>query len=182
MSDGKNVLVGVSGSIAAYKAAELVSTLRKDGYDVRVVMTPDAERFVSRLTFFSLSGNPVVVDMFEEVRDFNPVHVALGDWADLMIVAPATADIIGKLAAGLANDIVCCTALSTTSPVIVSPAMNNKMYASKAVQANIMKLRELGYEIVEPEEGWLACGTVGKGRLASTSALVRTIKERMGQR
>jgi len=169
----------VTASVAAYKAAELVSTLRKDGFDVQVVMTPAAEKFVGKWTFFSLSGNPVVSDMFEEVKEFNPLHISLAEWADVMIVAPATANMIGKLAAGLADDVVCCTAMAVTVPIVIAPAMNERMYKNKLVQANIERLRELGMEVLEPEEGWLSCGAHGKGRLPSVPELVRVIKEKV---
>jgi len=179
-SNGKKILVGVTGSVAAYKAAELVSTLRKEGFEVRVLMTHTAEKFVGRWTFFSLSGNPVVTEMFEEVKEFNPLHISLAEWADVMIIAPATANIIGKLAAGLADDVVCCTAMALTGPMIVAPAMNERMYRKKLLQANIEKLRELGVEVLEPEEGWLSCGASGKGRLPSVPELVKIVKEKAG--
>ena len=181
-SKGKKVLVGVTGSVAAYKAAELVSSLRKGGFDVRVLMTKAAEKFVGKWTFFSLSGNPVVTDMFEEIKEFNPLHISLAEWADVMVIAPATANMIGKLAGGLADDVVSCTAMAVTAPIVVAPAMNERMYKNKVLQANVAKLRELGMEVLEPEEGWLSCGARGKGRLPSVAELVKVVKAKVASR
>lgn len=168
----KTVIVGVTGGIAAYKAAEIVRGLCKRGITVHILMTEAATRFVTPLTFQTLSGNPVVVDMFAEPRVWNVQHVAYAQRADLVLVAPATASTIGKLAAGMADDMVSATVLTTTAPVVLAPAMNSNMYNHPVVQANLRRLREIGYHIIAPGVGELACGDVGEGRLADVSQIL----------
>ena len=168
----RHVVVGVTGGIAAYKAAELVSRLRQRGADVTVVMTRAATRFVRPLTFAALTGKRVITDLFDPPDRYQADHVALAQEADLAIVAPATANFIGKAAAGIADDALTTTILSLQCPIVVAPAMNHRMWANPVVQQNLRRLRERGFHIVEPQEGWLACGEVGVGRLAEVSAIL----------
>lgn len=170
---GRGVLVIVTGGIAAYKVCELVSTLTKAGARVRVVMTEHARRFVGEVTFATLSGRPVAHNMWAERGDVE--HVALADFADVAIVAPATANIIGKYANGIADDLASTCLLALTCPVVVAPAMNSRMLCSAPVQANVRTLQERGVHVIEPEEGWLACGETGAGRLPGTDALVEAL-------
>lgn len=176
MLKGKTVLVGVSSSIAIFKACELVSQLRQRGAEVHVLMTQNATKLVTPLTFHALSGNPVIVDLFEP-KEHSIQHVALADKADVYVVAPATANIIAKLANGIADDAVTTTALACRAPLVIAPAMETKMWEHPATQRNIQVLRERGAIIVEPEEGWLASGKEGKGRLASIDKIVATVEQ-----
>lgn len=166
MLQGKTILLGVCGGIAAYKAAALCSKLTQAGADVRVIMTESAVKFVQPLTFQALSRNPVAVDTFDEHDAAVIRHIDLADSADLVVVAPATANVIGKLAAGLADDMLTTTLLATEAPVWIAPAMNVHMYAHPAVQSNMEQLAQRGVRFIEPGEGQLACGYVGKGRMA----------------
>jgi phosphopantothenoylcysteine decarboxylase/phosphopantothenate--cysteine ligase len=161
----KNVVLGVSGGIAAYKAVELLRLLVKAGAETRVVMTRSATHFVGPLTFEALSGRKVCVDLFDPHESAGIQHIQWAEETDAVIVAPATANIIGKLANGLADDALSTFMLAVTSPVMVCPAMNTNMYAAEAVQANLKTLKEYGYIVLDPEAGELACGTVGPGRL-----------------
>jgi len=176
----KTVVLGVTGSIAAYRAAELCSALRKEGLDCRVVMTRCAQQFVGPLTFTTLTQHPVITD--DNLGDYadRPEHLALGDVADVFVVAPATANILGKMARGIADDIVGTTYLSVTCPVLVAPAMNVRMWEHPAVQENLSILKGRGDRIVEPDEGFLACGDTGKGRLASPAAILEAIRSTLG--
>ena len=173
----KTIVVGVTGSIAAYKAADLVSGLRKAGSDVVVVMTEKARRFVSPLTFQTLSCNPVVTDLFADVPRWSPLHVSLADRADLVAVVPATANVIGKVAAGIADDALTCLIMAARKPVLFAPAMNVNMYENVIVRENVSKLEKLGYHFIGPEEGYLACGYEGKGRLASLDKIMAAIRK-----
>ncbi|UCH35503.1 MAG: bifunctional phosphopantothenoylcysteine decarboxylase/phosphopantothenate--cysteine ligase CoaBC [Armatimonadota bacterium] len=173
---GKCIVVGVTGSIAACKAADIVSRLRQAGAEVHVVMTAAATHFAAPLTFSTLSGNQVVVDMFAAPQHWEVYHVSLADRADAVLIAPATANIIGKLAAGIADDILTCIALATRAPLIVAPAMNVHMLEHRQVQANIAHLRGLGYRVLECDEGRLACGYEGKGRLPDPAAIVAEVE------
>jgi len=188
--NNKIIILGVSGGIAAYKAAELTRLFKKEGADVRVVMTKSAKEFVSPLTFETLSGNPVYSDMFinSALRGTHPVdgsqysalnmpHIDLGKKCDLFIVAPATANIIGKFANGIADDLLSTLYLSVTSPVLIAPAMNNNMYANPVVQENIKKLKGFNINFVEPGFGELACGDKGEGRLADLDVILSRAKE-----
>lgn len=161
----KNIVLGVSGGIAAYKSVELLRLLVKAGADVRVVMTENARRFVGPLTFEALSGRAVSTDLFEKKDDASIRHIEWAEAADAMIIAPATANIIGKIANGIADDALSTFILAVTSPVVICPSMNTNMYKSKAVQRNLEMLRKDGHFIVTPDSGRLACGTVGPGRL-----------------
>lgn len=171
-----NVLVGVTGSIAAYKAAEVVSTLRKAGVNVSVVMTESATHLVGPATFRSLSGNPVRIGLWEEVKG-KPIHIAMAVEQDVVAVVPATANIIGKVANGICDDLLSTVLISTKAPVLFAPAMNENMYLNQVVQENINKLKDRGYVFIEPERGWLACGVEGVGRLADPAAIVEAIME-----
>ncbi len=170
----KSVVVGVCGGIAAYKVVEVVSRLKKLGADVDVIMTANAQKFVTPLTFRSLSHKPVVTDMFEEPEYWDIKHISLAQRADLFLIAPATANIIGKMASGIADDMLSTTILATKAPVLIVPAMNYDMYANEVVQRNIEKLRELGYFFMEPETGVMAEGSSGKGRLPEPATIVDT--------
>jgi phosphopantothenoylcysteine decarboxylase len=167
MSTGKNIVLGVTGSIAAYKAAELASLLTKEGCAVRVVMTADAQRFVTAVTFKTLSRHPVVTDLYDDAEGWQPTHIKLADEADLLLIAPATAQTIAKLALGLANDALSCVALALNpeARILVAPAMNGKMWLHPATQQNVATLKSRGVEFIGPEEGLLSCGYEGLGRL-----------------
>lgn len=178
----KCVVLGVTGSIAAYKAAELVSRLKKRDIDVRVIMTEAAMKFIAPLTFETLSMNPAVTDMFSRETPWEVEHIALAKRADVFVVAPASANFIGKFAAGIADDMLTTTVMATKAPVMIAPAMNTNMYESAAVQENIGILRRRGCEFIEPESGLLACGDTGRGRLAEPAELERRIMERLEQK
>jgi len=166
MLKGKTIVLGVSGGIAAYKSASLCSKLAQAGADVRVIMTQSATKFIGPLTLQTLSRHPVAIDTFDEHDASVVQHIDLADAADLFVIAPATANIIGKMACGIADDMLSTTYLATTAPVLVAPAMNVHMYDHPAVQANLRTLRERGVMFYDPAEGQLACGYVGKGRMA----------------
>ena len=168
------VVLGVTGSIAAYKACELVRLLVKRGDDVRVVMTEAAQKFVTPLTFQTLSRNPVGTDQFAPVAEWRPEHISLAD-ADAVVVAPATANIIAKMAHGIADDLLSSTLLATRAPVFVAPAMNDGMLDNPATQANLETLRDRRATIIEPGCGELACGTEGKGRFADPAEIVEAV-------
>lgn len=175
MTEGKRVVLGVTGGIAAYKAAELTRALVKKGVSVKVVMTGHAKEFISPLTFQVLSGNPVFSDMFsQEHYDMN--HISLAEYGDVIVVAPATANIIGKMAAGIADDLLSTVLLAAKSPIIICPAMNDNMYTHAVVQDNIAKLKEHGVQFVAPGYGELACKTEGVGRLADIADIVEAIE------
>lgn len=175
MLKGKTVVVGVTGGIAAYKAVEVVSRLVKLGATVRVMMTKNATKFVTPMTFRTISGNPVVVEMFEEPRVWNVEHVSMAEAADVLVLVPCTANAIGKIASGIADDFVTTTVMACTAPKLICPAMNHNMYENPIVQRNIEKLRSLGYRVLEPEYGRLACGAMGKGRLPDPEKIVDEI-------
>jgi phosphopantothenoylcysteine decarboxylase len=161
----KTVVLGVTGSIAAYKAAELASLLYKQGHDVHVVMTHDATEFITPLTLQTLSKNPVMTSFYDEKENWRPGHIQLADRANLLLIAPATANVIAELANGLAGHPLAAIALATRAPVLIAPAMNGKMWEHSATQENVRKLRDRGVEFIGPEEGMLACGYEGAGRL-----------------
>ncbi len=162
----RKIVIGVTGSIAAYKACELVRRFVKRGDDVHVVMTDHAKEFVTPLTFRTLSRNPVQNAMFAEPLAWKPEHIGLAESADLLVVAPATANILAKMAHGIADDLLSSVALATRAPVLVAPAMNDGMWENPATQANLATLRERGVRMVQPGSGELACGTQGPGRMA----------------
>ncbi len=177
MNTKKCVCIGVSGGIAAYKALDVVSALRKNDIDVRVIMTESATKFVTPLPFQSLSQNMVITDMFAEPKAFEIQHISLAKRADVFLVAPATANIIGKVANGIADDMLSTTIMATRAKVIFAPAMNTNMYENPIVQENIEKLKRLGYEFIEPASGVLACGDEGKGKLADPSLIVEKVMD-----
>ena len=164
--NNKCVVIGVSGGVAVYKALEVISRLRKKDIEVRVIMTESAQKFVTPLSFQSLSQNMVTTDMFDEPKAWEIQHISLAKKADLMLVLPATANIIGKVANGIADDMLSTTIMATKAPVVFAPAMNTNMYENPIVQNNIEKLKSFGYEFIEPASGRLACGDVGAGKLA----------------
>jgi phosphopantothenoylcysteine decarboxylase/phosphopantothenate--cysteine ligase len=173
------VILGVAGSIAAYKAADLASQLVKRGHDVHCVLTRAAKELVTPATFHPLTGNPVDRDLFEQgaaASEYRVEHVGLADRADVFAIAPATANVIGKIAAGLADDFLTTLLLAFAGPVVIAPAMNDHMYAHPAVRRNMATIREFGYHIVEPEAGDLACGRVGIGRLAEGAKILKAIE------
>ncbi len=177
MLHGKKVLLCVTGGIAVYKAAALTSKLTQAGVDVKVILSEAAAKFVTPLTFQALSRNAVYTDTFDEKDPKVIAHIDLADWADLILVAPATANIIGKLANGIADDMISTTLLAATSPVWIAPAMNVHMYENPAVRKNIETLAHFGYQFIEPSEGYLACGYVGKGRLEEPEKIVAIMED-----
>jgi phosphopantothenoylcysteine synthetase/decarboxylase len=165
MSAPKTIVLGVTGSIAAYKAADLTSLLVKKGHDVHVVMTESARRFITALTLQTLSKHPVTTDVFDEQEGWCPGHIELADRADLLLIAPASAAALARLACGLADDAITCIALATRAPVLIAPAMNGKMWSHPATVQNTETLRTRGVHFIGPDEGLLACGYEGAGRL-----------------
>lgn len=176
MLAGKRIVLGVTGGIAAYKAIALTSRLVQRGAHVKVIMTKGAQAFVTPLSFQAISRNPVYVDTFDEKDDEKIAHIDLADWADLFIIAPATANIIGKLANGIADDMLSTTLLATEADVYLAPAMNVHMYQHPAVQKNLATLTAWGFLFIAPGEGYLACGYVGKGRLEEPETIVESLE------
>ena len=179
MSSGKNIVLGVTGSIAAYKATELTSLLTKQGCDVRVVLTADAPRFITAVSFKTLSRHPVVTDIYDEEEGWQPTHIKLADEANLLLIAPATANTIAKLALGLANDALSCVALALNpqAKILVAPAMNGRMWLHPATQQNVATLKSRSIEIIGPEEGMLSCGYEGLGRLWPVEQVAQRVLE-----
>ena len=178
--EGKNIVLGVTGSVAAFKAAEIASLLVKEGAEVRAVMTREAEEFIAPLTLKTLTRRPVVRSLWDENAPWKPERIALAEWADLLLVAPATAHVVACFAHGLAPDALTCAYLATRVPVVIAPAMNDAMLAHPATQANLETLRERGNIVVEPAEGRLACGVSGKGRLADPAEIVGRVADILG--
>ena len=174
-----NIVLGVTGSIAAYKAADITSRLTKAGANVNVVLTADAQKFITALTFKTLSRNPVETDLYDEAEGWKPMHIKLADEARLLLIAPATANLLAKLAHGLADDALTCIALALPpeTRVLVAPAMNGKMWLHPATQQNVAALRARGVEFIGPEEGMLSCGYEGIGRLFDTEKIVQRALE-----
>jgi phosphopantothenoylcysteine decarboxylase / phosphopantothenate---cysteine ligase len=181
VTNGKldNVVLGVSGGIACYKAVELVRLLVKEEYTVQVIMTRGAMQFVTPLTFQTLSARPVATDTFNLTQESEIGHINLADSADIFVVAPATANVIGKIAAGIADDLLTTVVMATQAPVLIAPAMNIHMYENPILQENLRKLRRLGYEILEPDEGYLACGYEGRGRLPDPEVILEQIRGKL---
>ena len=173
---GKRIVLGVTGSIAAYKSCDIISSLRKFGHEVKVVMSSDAGHFITPLTLQTLSANEVCSDMFKLPEKRDIYHTSLAMWADLILIAPASADMISKLACGLANCIVSATVLASKSKVLIAPAMNDSMYKHKAIQENISRLKKFGYKFIGPKKGHLACGYEGIGHIADTEDIVKAVK------
>lgn len=175
MLKDKTVVIGVSGGIAVYKVCDVVSRLKKLGVNVHVIMTKSATEFVAPLTFQSLSQNYVVSDMFEEPKTWDVEHISLAKKADVFLIAPATANVIGKIACGISDDMLSTTVMATKGKVLIAPAMNTNMYENPIVQRNIDTLKALNYDFIEPESGRLACGDMGKGKLASPENIVEAV-------
>lgn len=171
----KKIILGVTGSIAAHKAADLASLLTKANCDVYVVMTADAQRFITPLPFKTLTRHPVVTNLYDEDEGWQPTHIELADAADLLVIAPATANVIAKLAHGLADDALTCIALALNpqAKILIAPAMNGKMWLHTATQANVATLKKRGAEFIGPDEGMLSCGYEGIGRLWPVEAIVK---------
>ena len=177
MTENKHIVLGVTGSIAAYKAVELVRMIIKENWDVSVIMTKAATRFVGEITFHTLSRHPVVTDMFEKVDEREPRHVSLADGADVLLIAPCTANVIAKLAHGLADDTLTAVALACRSPLVVAPAMNENMWNHPATRENISVLKSRGAQIIDVEHGELAIGHKGIGRMASVDVIMTVLKK-----
>lgn len=182
MLNGKNILLGVSGGIAAYKACALTSKLTQLGANVKVVMTSSAAKFISPLTFQALSRNLVYIDTFEEKDPQKIAHIDIADWADIVVIAPATAHVIGRLANGVADDMLSTMLLATTAPVYIAPAMNVNMYKHPAVIHNMKQLDQWGYHFIEPGAGYLACGWIGKGRMEEPESIIEVIGNHQRQK
>jgi phosphopantothenoylcysteine decarboxylase/phosphopantothenoylcysteine decarboxylase/phosphopantothenate--cysteine ligase len=182
MSGTENIILGVTGSIAAYKAIEICSQLTKAGKDVHVVLTDHALRFVTPLPFKTLSRHPVVTDLYDEEEGWKPAHIQLADEADMLLIAPSTASCLSKLAHGLADDALTCIALALQpkAKVLIAPAMNGKMWLHPATQENIRILKNRGCALIGPEEGMLSCGYEGVGRLWQVEGIVKTALEMLG--
>ena len=181
MLTNKTVILGITGSIAAYKAADIASKLTQAGARVEVVMTEPATKFITPLTLRNITGRPVVTVMWEISSEFSIEHVALAEAADVVVIAPATANIIAHLAAGMADDMLSCTVLATEAPIILAPAMNVNMYQNSVTQDNLAKLKARGFTIIDPEYGRLASGKMGLGRLAETEKILSTIEQVLGK-
>ena len=175
MLSNKTVVLGVTGSIAAYKAAEIASQLTQSGAKVHVIMTEEAIQFISPVTFRAITGRPVVTEMFDLASEFSIEHVSLANAADIVVIAPITANVVAKLAAGIADDMLCCTVLATRAPVLVAPAMETNMYTNPVTQGNLSKLKARDFVIVGPATGWLASGKEGLGRLADVNDIISAI-------
>ncbi|MBR2499903.1 MAG: bifunctional phosphopantothenoylcysteine decarboxylase/phosphopantothenate--cysteine ligase CoaBC [Clostridia bacterium] len=175
MLKGKHILLGVTGSIAAYKALEIISLLKKQGAEIKVIMTESATKFVTPLSFSSLTNNPAAVNMFDEPIKWDIEHISLAKWADVAVVAPASANIIGKIAHGIADDMLSTVIMATKAPILIAPAMNTAMYENVAVQENIKLLKERGISFVEPSSGVLACGDSGRGKLENPETIIEEI-------
>jgi phosphopantothenoylcysteine decarboxylase/phosphopantothenate--cysteine ligase len=177
MLGDKTIVLGITGSIAAYKAAEIASQLTQEGAKVNVIMTKEAMQFISPVTLRAITGRPAVTEMYNLASEFSIDHVSLAKAADILVVAPATANIIAKLAAGIADDMLCCTVLATKAPVLIAPAMETNMYNNPVTQDNLARLKTRGFVIVGPATGWLASGKEGPGRLADINDIIRGIRQ-----
>lgn len=173
----KQIILGVTASIAIYKACEIIRRLKKEAFLVRVVMTAEAEELIRPIVFQSLTGNKVYQGLFAEPDAWEIEHVSLAGKADLVLIAPATANIIGKIASGICDDLLTCVVCATKAPVLICPAMNENMYQNKIVQGNIKKLKSLGYRFVGPIRGRLACGEIGVGCLAEVETIIKEVKK-----
>ena len=182
MLKNKTVVLGITGGIAAYKAADIASKLTQAGARVETVMTESATKFITALTLRNVTGRPVVTDMYELASEYNEEHIALAEAADAVLIAPATANTIAKLAAGIADNMLGCVVLATKAPVIIAPAMNDIMYQNSVTQENLAKLKARGFTIIEPEYGRLASGKMGRGRLPETSRIIEVIETVIGKK
>jgi phosphopantothenoylcysteine decarboxylase/phosphopantothenate--cysteine ligase len=181
MLGNKTIILGITGSIAVYKAAEIASQLTQAGAKVNVIMTKEAIEFISPVTFRAVTGRPVVTEMFDLASEFSIEHVSLAKSADIIVIAPATANVIAKLAAGIADDILCCTVLATKVPVLIVPAMETNMYNNPVTQDNLSKLKARDFVIIAPATGWLASGKEGLGRLADINDIIGSISQVLGR-
>lgn len=179
MLKDKNIVIGITGGIACYKVCEVISYFVREGANVDVIMTKNATEFITPLTIETLSKNKVVIDMFEKKKHIEVEHISLAKKADLILVIPATANVIGKVANGIADDMLSTTIMATTSKVVFAPGMNNGMYNNKIVQDNIKKLKEYGYEFIDPIEGNLACGYKAIGKLAKKETIISYVNKRI---
>jgi len=177
MRKPKNIILGITASIAIYKACEIVRRLRKEGFSVTVVMTKEAEKLISPLLFQSLSENKVYIDLFERPQDWEIEHVSLAKRADLILIAPATANIIAKLASGICDDLLTCLVLAAKARVLIAPAMHENMYKHKITQENIQKLKSIGYKFIAPIKGRLVSGEIGLGHLAEIDKIIQEVKK-----
>lgn len=173
----KNIILGVTASIAIYKACEIIRQLKKEDFSITVVMTKEAGEFIKPIVFQSLSGNKVYQGFFDEPQTWEIEHISLAKRADLVLIAPATANIIAKIASGICDDLLTCLVCATKAPVLICPAMNESMFENKIVQDNIKKLKTLGYKFVGPIKGRLACGRVGMGCLAEVGTIIKEVKK-----
>jgi len=169
--------LGVTASIAIYKACDIIRRLKNEGFSVTVIMTPEAEEFIRPTLFQAISGNKVYRGLFDAPEAWDIEHVSLAEKADLVLIAPATANIIGKIACGICDDLLGCACLATKAPVLICPAMNENMFKNRITQENIKKLKALGYKFVEPIKGRLACGVVGVGCLAEVETIIKEVKK-----
>jgi len=177
----KNVIIGVTGSIACYKTLDIIRGLRRLGASIDVILTKEAESFIRPILFQAISGNRVVTaDLFKLPEEWDPCHVSLAEKADLLVVAPATANIIGKVANGICDDMLTCTICATNAPLLFAPAMNERMYKNKIVQENISKLKKAGYHFTGPIKGRLACGTEGIGHIQDVDTIIKEVKKLLG--
>jgi len=177
MAKEKNIILGVTASIAIYKACDLIRRLKEQNYNLTVVMTREAEELIRPIVFQSLTGNKAYRGLFEETDTREIEHISLAQKADLVLIAPATANIIAKLASGICDDLLTCVVCATAAPILVAPAMNTNMYSNRIVQDNIKKLKTVGYKFVGPATGKLACGKSGIGCLASVEEIVKEVKK-----
>jgi len=177
MRKNKNIILGVTASIAIYKACEILRRLKDEGFSVKVVMTKEAEELIKPIVFQSLSGNKVYCGLFDAPDTWEIEHVSLAEKAGLVLIAPATANIIGKIASGICDDLLTCVVCATKAPVLISPAMNENMYKNRIVQENVKKLKAFGYKFVEPRVGRLACGKTGVGCLAEVETIIKEVKK-----
>ena len=182
MLKDKNIILGISGGIAAYKIASLASSLKKEQALVDVIMTNNATKFITPLTFETLTGRKTMVDTFDRMFSFEVEHIETAKRAQAVLIAPATANIIAKLAHGLADDMLSTTVLAVTCPVIVAPSMNTRMFMNPIVQDNLKRLREYGFEIIPPDSGYLACGDTGAGKMPEPRVLLEYLKRPFGRR
>ena len=177
MKKSAPVILGITGSIAAYKACEIISAFRKEEIDVQAILTKEAESFITPLSIQTLSRNKVITDMFALPDKWDPLHTAIAEKAGLILIAPATANIIGKLASGICDDMLTCVVFATKAPVLIAPAMNEKMYKHPIVQENIARLKAIGYKFIGPAKGYLACGHVDIGHIAETGEIIAQAKK-----
>lgn len=178
----KEIVLGITASIAAYKAPEIIKQLKKEGFEIEVIVTENATKFTSPLTLETILQKRVYVDLFEQRHEFSPQHISLSEKADLILISPATACIIAKIAFGICDDLLSCTILASKAPVIFCPAMNENMYKNRIIQENISKLKKLGYKFIPPIKGRLTCGKVGLGHLAEIETIVKEVKRQLHYR